>query len=151
MQSYNFSNILQCIVIDHLLMGWTNSVPIFHDDVTYILQPEIPHVTQPYIDNVPVKGPVTRYIKEDGEPETIPENPGIRQFVWEHFQDLNRWCIQQKSKQCRALTKIKYTVVRLGVTAILGCCKDYTYAISWVPVIKGTFQCELEMNIVLML
>ena len=55
-------------------MGWTNSVPIFHDKVTYILQPEIPHVTQPYIDNVPVKGPATRYIKEDGE----PENPGIR-------------------------------------------------------------------------
>jgi hypothetical protein len=25
-----------------LPMGWTNSVPIFHDDVTFILQPEIP-------------------------------------------------------------------------------------------------------------
>ena len=73
-----------------LPMGWTNSVPIFHDDVTYILQPEIPHITQPYIDDVPVKGPATRYIQEDGEPETIPENSGIRRFVWEHFQDLNR-------------------------------------------------------------
>jgi hypothetical protein len=62
-------------------MGWTNSVPIFHDDVTYILQPEIPHVTQPYINNVPVKEPLTRYIKDNGEPETIPENPGIWQFV----------------------------------------------------------------------
>ena len=37
-----------------LPMGWTNSVPIFHDDVTYILQPEIPHTTIPYIDDVPV-------------------------------------------------------------------------------------------------
>ena len=72
-----------------LPMGWTNSVPICHDDVTYILQPEIPHVTQLYIDNVPVKGPLARYIQDDGEPETIPENPGIWQFVWEHFQDLN--------------------------------------------------------------
>ena len=27
-----------------LPMGWTNLVPIFHDDVTHILQPEIPHV-----------------------------------------------------------------------------------------------------------
>jgi Integrase zinc binding domain/RNase H-like domain found in reverse transcriptase len=79
-----------------LPMGWTNSVPIFHDDVTYILQPEIPHVTQPYIDDVPVKGPPTRYIKEDGEPETIPQNSGIRRFVWEHFQDLN--CIVQRMK-----------------------------------------------------
>src|SRR5271170_544295 len=46
-----------------LPMGWTNSVPIFHDDVTHILQEEIPHVTQPYIDDVPVKGPATRYIQ----------------------------------------------------------------------------------------
>ena len=73
-----------------LPMGWTNSVPIFHDDVTYILRPEIPHVTRPYIDDVPVRGPATRYIQENGEPETIPDNPGIRRFVWEHFQDLNR-------------------------------------------------------------
>jgi hypothetical protein len=36
-----------------LPMGWTNSVPIFHDDVTYILQPKIPHLTIPYIDDVP--------------------------------------------------------------------------------------------------
>ena len=61
-----------------LPMGWINSVPIFHDDVTYILQPKIPHVTQTYIDDIPVEGPATRYIKEDREPETIPENPGIR-------------------------------------------------------------------------
>ena len=77
-------------------MGWTNSVPIFHDDVTHILQPEIPHFTQPYIDNVPVKGPATMYIQENGEPETILENPGIWHFVLEHFQDLNRMVQQIK-------------------------------------------------------
>ncbi|SJL18986.1 uncharacterized protein ARMOST_22591 [Armillaria ostoyae] len=37
-----------------LPMGWTNSVPIFHEDVTHILREEIPHVTRPYIDDVPV-------------------------------------------------------------------------------------------------
>ena len=37
-----------------LPMGWTNSVPIFHDDVTYILQEEIPDYTVPYVDNVPL-------------------------------------------------------------------------------------------------
>ena len=73
-----------------LPMGWTNAVPIFHDDVTYSLQPEIPEVTEPYMDDVSVKGPATRYIQANGEPETIPENSGIRRFVWEHFQDLNR-------------------------------------------------------------
>jgi hypothetical protein len=30
-----------------LPMGWSNSVPIFHDDVTFILQPEIPEFTIP--------------------------------------------------------------------------------------------------------
>ena len=71
-----------------LPMGWTNSVPIFHEDVTYILQPEIPEVTVPYIDDVPVRGPATRY--EIGDTyETIPENPGIRRFVWEHLQVVN--------------------------------------------------------------
>jgi hypothetical protein len=44
-----------------LPMGWTNSVPILHDDVTYILQPEIPHITIPYIDDTPVKGPKSEY------------------------------------------------------------------------------------------
>ena len=61
-----------------LLMGWTNSVPIFHDDVTFILQPEIPDVTIPYIDNIPIWGPEGRYILPDGTKEHIPDNPGIR-------------------------------------------------------------------------
>ena len=73
-----------------LPMGWTNSVPIFHDDVTFILQPEILDVTVSYIDDVPVKGPKSRYELEDGSYEIIPENPNIRRFVWEHFQNINR-------------------------------------------------------------
>ncbi len=40
-----------------LPMGWTNSVPIFHKDVTYILRDEIPAFTEPYIDDVPIRGP----------------------------------------------------------------------------------------------
>lgn len=81
-----------------LPMGWTNSVPIFHDDVTKILQSEIPHVTRPYIDDVPIRGPATRYILPSGDCERILENPGIRRFVWEHFQDLNR--VVQHMKYC---------------------------------------------------
>ena len=48
-----------------LPMGWTNLVPIFHDNVTYILQPEIPDVTVPFIDDVPIKGPVSKYRNRD--------------------------------------------------------------------------------------
>lgn len=81
-----------------LPMGWTNSVPIFHDDVTHILQPEIPHITIPYIDDVPIRGPASDYKKEDGSYVMIPSNPGIRRFVWEHFNNVNRIC--QRMKYC---------------------------------------------------
>jgi hypothetical protein len=81
-----------------LPMGWTNSVPLFHDDVTFISQAEIPHVTIPYIDDVPIKGLMTTYQNVDDSYETIPKNPGIRQFVWEHFENLNR--VVQRMKYC---------------------------------------------------
>jgi hypothetical protein len=71
-------------------MGWTNSVPIFHDDVTYVLREEIAHVKILYIDDIPVHGPAMCYETPDGDYRRIPENPGIRQFIWEHFQILNR-------------------------------------------------------------
>ena len=71
-------------------MCWTNSVPIFHDDVTFILKDEIPHVTAPYIDDVAVKGPESDYRRPDGSYETIPENSGIRRFVWEHLNNVVR-------------------------------------------------------------
>lgn len=71
-------------------MGYTNSMQIFHGDVTFILQDEIPHVTKPFIDDCPCKGPKTRYELPDGAFETIPENSGIRRFVWEHLQNINR-------------------------------------------------------------
>lgn len=58
-------------------MGWTNFVPIFYDDVTHILQPEIPNVTVPYIDDVPICGSDTRYVLPDGTEGHISENPGI--------------------------------------------------------------------------
>ncbi len=70
-------------------MGWMNSVPIFYDDITRILQPEIPNTTMLYIDDVPIQGLETRYILLDRTKECIPDNPGIWYFVWEQFQSLN--------------------------------------------------------------
>ena len=69
-------------------MGYTNAVPVFHANVTHVLEPEIPHVTVPFVDDAGIKGPPTRYEKKPGQYETIKENPGIRRFVWEHFQNL---------------------------------------------------------------
>ena len=82
-------------------MGWTNSVPIFHDNLTYILQPKIPDTTVPYsglknpcsplyIDNVPICGLATHYTQPNGSKKQIPENPGIPCLTWEQFQGLNR-------------------------------------------------------------
>lgn len=79
-----------------LPMGWTNSVPIFHDNDTYILQHKIPDVTMPYIDDIPLKGPASDYQNEEGEYETISANDGIHRFVWEHLQNVNRVCQRMK-------------------------------------------------------
>ncbi|KAJ2936233.1 hypothetical protein H1R20_g861, partial [Candolleomyces eurysporus] len=71
-------------------MGYTNSQQVQHGDLTFILQDEIPHITMPFVDDVPVRGPETRYELPHGGYETIPNNPGIRRFVWEHVNDVLR-------------------------------------------------------------
>ena len=70
--------------------GFTNSVSEFQNCMTFILKDEIPHVTNVFVDDNPIKGPKTQYLDQDGNPETIPENPGIRRFIWEHAQDVHR-------------------------------------------------------------
>ena len=106
-----------------LPMGWTNSVPIFHDDVTTILEAEIPEYTIPYIDDVPIRGPVTRYEIKDKGYETIPENDGIRRFVWEHMQNVNR--ILQRMKYCGGTFSGKKTLICAESIEVLGHKCDY--------------------------
>jgi hypothetical protein len=71
-------------------MGYTNAPAIMQGDMSHILRDEIPEYTNPFIDDVPVKGPPTRYQHINGTYETIPQNPGIRRFVWEHMNTMNR-------------------------------------------------------------
>jgi hypothetical protein len=73
-----------------LPMGYTNAVSIFHGDVTFILMPEIPRHCRVFIDDVGGKGPKSYYRLADGSYECITENSGIRRFVWEHFEIVNR-------------------------------------------------------------
>ena len=63
---------------------------ILHGDSSFILQDEIPQVTEPFIDDIPVKGPETQYQDKNGVYETIPGNPGIRRFIWEQLENINR-------------------------------------------------------------
>ena len=72
-----------------LPMGWSNSVAIFQGDVAFMIEDEIPDIANVFIDDIGVKGPPTRYEVTEGY-ETIPENPGIRLFVWQHLGDTHR-------------------------------------------------------------
>lgn len=73
-----------------LPMGFTNSPAEFQACMTFILQEEIPDVAGVFIDDIPIKGPESKYVLEGGQEERIPGNPGIRRFVWEHLNDLHR-------------------------------------------------------------
>jgi Integrase zinc binding domain/RNase H-like domain found in reverse transcriptase len=103
-------------------MGYTNSTQIMHGDLLHILRDEIPHVTDPFVDDVPIKGPPTRYPLPGGGFETIPENPGIRRFVWEHLNNMNR--ILQRMKKAGGTFNGKKTTVCAPSVNIVGhlCC-----------------------------
>lgn len=61
-------------------------IPSRHSSAdVFLLQDEIPDIAVPFVDDVPVKGPPTRYELGPDTFETIPQNPGIRRFVWEHL------------------------------------------------------------------
>ena len=73
-----------------LPMGYTNSPAEFQKCMAFILQDEIPHIANIFIDDLPIKGPKTKYLDKNGMPETIPGNPEIRHFIWEHAVDVHR-------------------------------------------------------------
>ena len=54
-------------------MGYTNTVQIYHADMSFILQDEIPCYTYPFIDELLVKSITSHYQHPDGSYKTIPE------------------------------------------------------------------------------
>ena len=76
--------------ITSMPMGFTNSPAEFQKCMVFILQDEIPKIANIFIDDLPIKGPMSRYEDKNGNPETLPENPGIRRFIWEHANDVHR-------------------------------------------------------------
>jgi hypothetical protein len=55
---------------------------------SFVLQDEIPHVANVFIDDLLVKGPKTIYPNDEDNPKVLEENLGIRQFIWEHANDV---------------------------------------------------------------
>ena len=58
--------------------------------MVFILQDEILQITNIFINDLPIKGPASCCPDKFGKLETLPENTGIRHFIWEHAVDVNR-------------------------------------------------------------
>lgn len=82
-------SLIGTVRLTSLPMGWTNAVAIFHEDITFILELEIPHIAWPFVDDCSIKGPATRFETDVGDCETLLDNPGIRQFIWQHLHDIH--------------------------------------------------------------
>jgi hypothetical protein len=73
-----------------LPQGSTNAVAIFHDDVTFILEPEIPSVAKPFLNNTTIQGPASQYETPNRGYEMIPKNTSIQHFIWEHLNNVHQ-------------------------------------------------------------
>jgi hypothetical protein len=80
---------LGLLCITSMPTGYTNSPAKFQQRMVFILQDEIPHTANIFIDDLPTKGPASGYLNENDEPETSSENPRIQCFIWEHAVDVN--------------------------------------------------------------
>jgi len=60
-----FQTPLGVLWITSLPMGFTNSPSEFQACMVFILQDEIPEVADVFIDDVPIKGPTSRYVDSD--------------------------------------------------------------------------------------
>jgi hypothetical protein len=101
-----------------LPQGHVNAVQVYQGDTAFILQHEIPDYMLPFVDNVPVKSMKMRYQRADGSYETIPANPGIRHFIWEHCIILN--CILQCLENVGATVSATKFVLAAPTAIIVG-------------------------------
>ena len=62
-----------------LPQGWTNSVAVFQRVIVKVHWKQIPECARPFLDDVGLKGPKSRY-------NDMEISPGVRKFVWEHAQ-----------------------------------------------------------------
>lgn len=86
----SFMTPLGLLRITSMPMGFTNSPAEFQKCMVFLLQDEIPDIANIFIDDLPIKGPVSMYLDREGKPETLKENQGIRRFIWEHAKDVHR-------------------------------------------------------------
>ena len=107
-----FQTPLGTLCLTVLPQGWTDSPAVFQNDVAFILQHEI-DVAPNFQDDINVLGPRTHYEQPDGSYETIPENPNIRRFVWEHCNNVNR-----------VLHRLKHAGATVSAKKLFACCSE---------------------------
>ena len=86
-----------------LPQGATNSVAQFVRIVTKILEDLIPHNYMPFLDDIGVKGPRTTYNSK----EVLP---GVRRFVIEHIQALDKTLEQLERAGCTIGPKSQFCI-----------------------------------------
>ena len=94
--------------ITTLPQGATNLVTQFVRIVTKILEDLIPKDCLPFLDDIGVKGLLSTY----DDKEVIP---GIRQYVLEHIQSLDRTLVQLERARCTIKPKSQFCIDRISI------------------------------------
>src|SRR5271154_2339132 len=95
-----------------LPQGATNSVAQFVRIVTKILEDLIPTDCLPFLDDIGVKGSLSTY-------ENKEALPGIRQFVMEHTQSLNRTLVRLERARCTISLKSQFCMDGINIVGFV--------------------------------
>ena len=110
-----------------LLQGATNLVAQFVRIVTKILKDLILKDYLPFLDDIGVKGLLFAYNNKEAL-------LGIKQFVIEHVQTLNRTLIQLKRASCTISLKLQFYIDRIKIVGFI--CRVEGKTLNSVKVIK---------------
>jgi len=83
-----------------LPQGATNSPAQFMRIMTRILYDLIPHCCRAFLDDIVIKGPTTTY-----NDECLPDQPGIRRYVYEHLQNIDKVLLNIELAGCTIAVK----------------------------------------------
>lgn len=76
-----FMTLLGLLRITSLSTDFTNSPAEFQAYMSFILQEEISHIANIFINNLSIKRPKTRYEDASRQPEALKKNAGIWRFI----------------------------------------------------------------------
>lgn len=105
-----------------LPQSWYAAVSIFHGDAVFILQ-FATDVAPISMDDIFIHGKATRYELKGGGWKVLEDNPNIRVFVFEHFEDINR--ILHRLKHAGATISVKK--FQMGVPELKALGQTVTY------------------------